>query len=401
MSESFSSRLLAWFDREGRKDLPWQQDDDPYRIWLSEVMLQQTQVARVIPYFQQFVERFPTVTGLAAAELDEVLHLWSGLGYYARGRNLHAAAKKVVAEFGGVFPADQDGLESLPGVGRSTAGAIRAQAFGQCAPILDGNAKRVLSRYFGLREWPGTGSAQKTLWEKSSQLLPRRRLRDYTQAIMDLGATLCLPVRPRCGACPFSADCIANHDSMQAEIPAPRPKTKRSVRDTVFLMAINDRGEILLEKRPPTGIWGSLWSFPEVDLNTLDEDLARFGLQSKTERNWLPAGSHRFTHFTLNYRPLVVRVDASSIREVCDSDQRIWYSSSFGSEIGVAAPVTKILEAYWDIMHDQNRFLPQVPAGDGRPGCAAHARCPGSGHLRDHIQTGVAGVDDPADHADQ
>ena len=342
MIDDFSARLLHWFDEYGRKDMPWQRDSDPYRIWLSEVMLQQTQVNTVIPYFERFVERFPAVQDLANAELDEVLHLWSGLGYYARGRNLHAAAKKVAVEFDGTFPTEQEALQSLPGVGRSTAGAIRAQAFEQKAPILDGNVKRVLARLSGLEEWPGSTSAQKQLWQLSEDLLPDNRLRDYTQAIMDLGATICVRNKPGCSQCPFNADCVASIEQRQAEIPARKPKKQKPVREKIFLVLTNDAGELLLEKRPPTGIWGGLWSFPETVEDELEDALQKYTSQ-KTLR-WLKTGSHVFSHFQLNYKPLLIKTSISDRAGVSEAERHIWYTDALSSEIGLAAPVTKLLK---------------------------------------------------------
>lgn len=351
MIEDFSSRLLDWFDLHGRKDLPWQKDSDPYKIWLSEVMLQQTQVSTVIPYFERFLARFPKVTDLARAEQDEVLHLWSGLGYYARGRNLHAAAIRVLEQFGAVFPKEQEDLESLPGVGRSTAGAIRAQAFEQPAPILDGNVKRVLTRLAGIREWPGNKSVENKLWQLSEQLLPQNRLRDHTQAIMDLGATLCTRSKPDCERCPFQPDCQANLQKLQADIPARKPKKQKPVREKIFIVLVNQNGELLLEKRPATGIWGGLWSFPETSDDELEQTVEKYagfaGMERNTERSnptWLDRGTHVFSHFQLNYRPLLIRTDQVRGHQISEAQQQIWYSDALSSEIGLAAPVTKLLK---------------------------------------------------------
>lgn len=341
MIENFSARLLDWFDTYGRKDMPWQRDSDPYKIWLSEVMLQQTQVSTVIPYFERFLKRFPTVKDLAESEQDEVLHLWSGLGYYARGRNLHAAAQKVLNEFNGVFPSVQETLESLPGVGRSTAGAIRAQAFEERAAILDGNVKRVLARLDGMHEWPGGSNAQSKLWALSESLLPETRLRDYTQAIMDLGATLCVRNKPDCVRCPFNTDCATNRNQLHAEIPARKPKKAKPVREKIFLVVANESGELLLEKRPPTGIWGGLWSFPETIEEELDQTLEKYPEQAAS--TWLESGSHLFSHFQLNYRPLLVKTNSRQ-HQISEAEQKIWYSDALSSEIGLAAPVTKLLK---------------------------------------------------------
>jgi A/G-specific adenine glycosylase len=356
---AFSQRLLAWWDEHGRKDLPWQRDDDPYKIWLSEIMLQQTQVATVIPYFERFIQQFPRVHDLAAAELDEVLHLWSGLGYYARGRNLHAAARKVVDEFDGRFPQTLGELTALPGVGRSTGGAILAQAFNQPVPILDGNVKRVLTRLEGITEWPGQGKIEKQLWELSASLLPESsshlrdsdtsRLRDYTQAIMDLGATVCKRSSPDCERCPFTDECQAYKNNHVDLIPARKPKKAKPVREKIFLVLRNKQGEVLLEKRPSTGIWGGLWSFPEVAPNELDSTLDQRGYQAHRQE-WLPQGSHVFSHFQLDYRPLVIFCDnARSANQADEGGQQIWYSDALENRIGLAAPVAVLLKKIQDV----------------------------------------------------
>lgn len=360
----FSRRLLAWWDTHGRKELPWQQDSDPYKIWLSEIMLQQTQVATVIPYFERFIDRFPDVKDLAAADQDEVLHLWSGLGYYARGRNLHAAAKKIVEEFGGEFPRTLEELTTLPGVGRSTAGAILAQAFEIPAPILDGNVKRVLTRLEGITEWPGQTQVEKHLWQLSETLLPTpalrgssisrlrdsstSRLRDYTQAIMDLGATLCTRTKPDCGRCPFMDDCQAYTKGLVDQIPARKPKKAKPVREKIFLVLRNDQGEVMLEKRPATGIWGGLWSFPEVMPDELGPALDKRGVQD-CQQEWLPEDSHTFSHFQLNYRPLLISYqNRRAASQVDEAAQQIWYSGALENRIGLAAPVAGLLKKIQD-----------------------------------------------------
>jgi A/G-specific adenine glycosylase len=365
---NFSQRLLAWWDEHGRKDLPWQRDTDPYKIWLSEIMLQQTQVATVTPYFERFVQRFPRVQDLAGAEQDEVLHLWSGLGYYARGRNLHAAAKKVVDQFGGEFPRTLEELIELPGVGRSTAGAILAQAFELPVPILDGNVKRVITRLEGITEWSGQSKVEKQLWQISEELLPdsdssrlhgsfqsrfrdssTSRFRDYTQAIMDLGATVCKRSNPDCERCPFTGDCQAYINNQTDEIPARKPKKTKPVREKIFLVLRNSNGEVLLEKRPTTGIWGGLWSFPEATPDELDSTLDE-RLCNTCHQEWMPQGSHVFSHFQLNYRPLLITCDNnSSSRTVDEAGQHIWYSDALENRIGLAAPVAGLLRKIQDL----------------------------------------------------
>ena len=260
----FSERLLAWFDEHGRKTLPWQQDRTPYRVWVSEIMLQQTQVATVIPYYERFMARFPKVADLAQAPIDDVLSLWTGLGYYARARNLHKTACIVAEEYDGKFPDSVEGLESLPGIGRSTAGAILTLGHGRWAPILDGNVKRVLARYHAIEGWPGRSDVLAALWRASEAVTPRHRTADYTQGIMDLGATLCTKSKPECLFCPMTEDCQARISGTQATYPGKKPKKKIPTRDTHFIICVDSQGQVLLERRPPSGIWGGLWSFPEA-----------------------------------------------------------------------------------------------------------------------------------------
>lgn len=309
-------------------------------------MLQQTQVKTVIPYFEAFCARFPTVVDLADAEQDDVLHLWSGLGYYARARNLHHAAKQVVADFGGQFPNSQAELESLKGIGRSTAGAIRAQAFGEPAPILDGNVKRVLTRLFGIAEWPGQKAVETQLWEISESLLPKgpfsERLRDYTQAIMDFGATCCTRAKPNCLECPFQKDCRAFASDQVDKIPARKPKKPSPIKELIFMVLRNQAGEILLEKRPPTGIWGGLWSFPETTSKDLEQDLKKLA-KSHQPPQALEQGTHVFSHFKLRYQPMLVDVGKQVQLSVNETQQFVWYGKEQGQSLGLAAPVSKLV----------------------------------------------------------
>ena len=348
MPNTFSGRVLSWFDTHGRKDLPWQQYDTPYPIWLAEIMLQQTQVKTVIPYFQTFMERFPTVFDLASAPEDEVLHLWSGLGYYARARNLHRAAGQIVEAYQGVFPSDQQGLESLRGVGRSTAAAIRAQAFGQKAAILDGNVKRVIARFYGIEGWPGKRAVEDSMWALTEALLPEKRLRDYTQALMDMGALLCTRRSPMCEACPVQSDCVAHQTGRTDQLPTRKPKAAVPIKETLFLIVVNAQGDVLLEKRPPTGIWGGLWSFPESSTADLDDVLQRLSLPIETGQApiKLEAGEHVFSHYRLRYQPLLFSaVDTEmSSKEVSEGGQRIWYSGERPQALGLAAPVSRLLQ---------------------------------------------------------
>ena len=259
----FARRLVAWQRTHGRHDLPWQRTRDPYRIWLSEIMLQQTQVATVIPYYERFLAAFPDVRALAAASEDRVLEHWSGLGYYRRAHHLHAAAKAIVAEHRGAFPRDVDTLATLPGIGRTTASAIAAFAFGARAAILDGNVKRVLARHRGIAGYPGAPKTRGQLWRIADSLLPERDIETYTQALMDLGATICTRSAPRCGDCPVAGDCVARIEERIATLPSPRPR-KALPQRAVRALVIERAGTILFEKRPAAGIWGGLWSLPEA-----------------------------------------------------------------------------------------------------------------------------------------
>lgn len=349
--DAFALRLLAWFDEHGRKDLPWQQDPTPYRVWISEVMLQQTQVVTVIPYFQRFIARFPDVAALALAPIDEVLHLWSGLGYYARARNLHRTAGIVHHDHDGVFPADITALQALPGIGRSTAGAILALACGQRQPILDGNVKRVLCRFHAIADWPGRPATERRLWSLAEAATPERRAADYTQAIMDLGATLCTRSRPDCRRCPLRDDCSARIAGQATAFPVARPRGRRPQREATFLALINDKREILLERRPPSGIWGGLWSLPEAPPEVTDTAgiiaWCAEALHCRVEAiESLPVMRHGFTHFELHIRPLLGRVAAAPA--VMEGGQRLWYNDAAPRARGMAAPVQRLIRQILD-----------------------------------------------------
>jgi A/G-specific adenine glycosylase len=340
---SFSTRLIDWYTRHGRHDLPWQAARTPYRVWLSEIMLQQTQVATVIPYFERFIARCPDVQSLAAAAADDVLHLWSGLGYYSRARNLHRCACLLVAHHGGEFPRDLDALIALPGIGRSTAAAILAQAYDLPHAILDGNVKRVLARYHALEGWPGEAMVEKQLWRLSEQHLPAAGVREYTQAIMDLGATLCTRRRPRCGECPVAGDCSGHQSARVADFPAARPKRVVPRRSTCFLIIENRAGQVLLERRPPSGIWGGLWCFPEVpDEDALSARLAALGLCNGRVHQRLTTIAHSFTHFHLDIAPLRISADTQALA-VHDDGALRWYSPADSTRIGLSAPVARLL----------------------------------------------------------
>ncbi len=338
----FSNRLLAWFDAHGRKDLPWQHNPTPYRVWVSEVMLQQTQVATVIPYFQRFMARFPDITALAAAPLDEVLHLWTGLGYYARARNLHRAAGILHEQHGGKFPLDITAVQTLPGIGRSTAAAILALSSNQRHAILDGNVKRVLSRFHAIEGWPGKQDVEQRLWAMAEQHTPAQRVAHYTQAIMDLGATLCTRAAPACVWCPLHDGCTAYAQGRMADFPTPKPRKALPVRAITLLMLRDSRDGILLVQRPPAGIWGGLWSFPECPA---DEDIETWcvrhlGYRITASETW-PALRHTFSHFHLDITPVHAR--AREINGIMEGRNAIWYNPASPKALGLAAPVQRLL----------------------------------------------------------
>ncbi|KIG02286.1 A/G-specific adenine glycosylase [Caballeronia concitans] len=343
--KDFSSRLIAWQRIHGRHDLPWQNTRDAYRIWLSEIMLQQTQVSTVIPYYARFLERFPTVTMLADAPIDDVMALWAGLGYYSRARNLHRCAQAVAYEHGGAFPQTVDELAELPGIGRSTAAAIASFAFGARATILDGNVKRVLARVFGVEGFPGEKRVENAMWTLAESLLPdaadKADVTAYTQGLMDLGATLCVRGKPDCARCPFAPDCVANVEGRQRELPAARPKKAVPTRKT-WMLVLKDGDSILLEKRPPTGIWGGLWSLPEApDEAALAAVAHNLGGEAHLER--LAPLSHTFTHFKLEIEPRLGQARGAP-QEAMDAGT-VWAPLSRIDSFGVPAPVRKLLDA--------------------------------------------------------
>ena len=341
--DDFSAKLLAWFDVSGRHDLPWQHPRTPYRVWLSEIMLQQTQVQVVVPYFERFIAALPDLAALATAPLDEVLALWSGLGYYARARNLHAAAKVCVERHAGDLPRDLDALIALPGIGRSTAGAILAQAWGDRAAILDGNVKRVLARVHGVEGWPGLPAVEKQLWTIAEAQLPVARLADYTQAQMDFGATLCTRHDPACVICPLQHQCSALREGRVAELPTPKPGKPLPERRALMLWAEDADGRVLLQRRPPTGIWASLWSLPEHD----DHAGARRWFEAHLENDYdhaeaLAAIAHGFTHYRLQIHPL--RWCAATEKPVVrDNVELRWVARDELIALGIPAPIRKLI----------------------------------------------------------
>jgi A/G-specific adenine glycosylase len=336
-----AQRLLAWYGRHGRHDLPWQHPRTPYRVWLSEVMLQQTQVATVVSYFQRFVAALPDIASLARASHDDVLALWSGLGYYSRARNLQRAAQICVERHGGELPADFDALTALPGIGRSTAGAILAQAHDQPFAILDGNVKRVLARYHGVQGWPGATAVERVLWRLAESDTPLLRVADYTQAIMDLGATLCTRSRPRCVDCPLQSDCVARRDGTTSELPQRKPAKVNPVRATCMLILFDADDRVLLERRPPRGVWAGLWSVPEADTAQAAAQRARALNAPVDEFSQLDPFTHVFSHYRLQIQPLLARVHASP--HVADNADLRWCSGADLDRIGLPAPVRKLL----------------------------------------------------------
>jgi A/G-specific adenine glycosylase len=343
VANSIAAALVAWHAKHGRHDLPWQLDRTPYRVWVSEIMLQQTQVSAVIPYFERFVRHFPDVRALADAPLDEVLHLWAGLGYYARARNLHRAAQRIRDEFGGVFPARFEDVASLPGVGRSTAGAILALGTGQRFAILDGNVKRVLARVFAVEGPPNDRAVEQRLWTLAERETPHESVGIYTQAIMDLGATLCVRRNPLCALCPLQDICEARRTGRQNELPAARRPPTRTSRRTVMLVARREDCAILLAQRPTEGIWGGLWCLPEFrDAASAQAFAAQRLARPQLPARALPPVEHAFTHFDLEITPLLVECGGESA--VMEGTTALWYNPRAPQRIGLPAPIRSLVE---------------------------------------------------------
>ena len=340
-ASQFSAQVLDWYDKYGRKTLPWQIDKTPYKVWLSEVMLQQTQVATVIPYFERFMARFPTVTDLANAPLDEVLHLWTGLGYYARARNLHKAAQQVAALHGGKFPETFEEVAALPGVWRSTAGAILSLSLGKHFPILDGNVKRVLARCYAVSGWPGKKEVENKLWSLSEQVTPAVGVERFNQAMMDLGAMICTRSKPKCSLCPLQNGCIAAANNSWSLYPGKKPKQTLPERTGYFLL-LQHEDEVLLAQRPPSGLWGGLYCFPQF----ADEESLRLWLAQRQiaadNLTQLTAFRHTFSHFHLDIVPMWLPV--SSFTGCMDEDNALWYNLAQPPSVGLAAPVERLLQ---------------------------------------------------------
>ncbi len=336
----FAPALLRWWDESGRKHLPWQQQKSRYRVWLSEVMLQQTQVATVVPYFERFIESYPDVVALANADDDEVLHLWSGLGYYSRARNLHKAAKQVRDLHQGVFPDQFDEVVALPGIGRSTAGAILSLADNQHYPILDGNVKRVLARVTAETKWTGSSEVQKRQWALAEQLTPAERCADFNQAMMDLGAGVCTRSKPKCQDCPLARLCHSHQQQLTRQIPVAKPKKQLPIREG-HMLVLRYQGRLLLLKRPPSGIWGGLWCFPQVDNEQQLAEIADDWGASADTLKPLSGFRHTFSHYHLDVRPWLAELEEPLTSMVQAS---VWFDPSQRATLGLAAATERILQ---------------------------------------------------------
>ena len=371
IKHSFSDKLLEWFDQYGRHDLPWQQEINPYRVWVSEIMLQQTQVKTVIPYYLKFMQSFPTVVDLAHATQEQVLSHWAGLGYYARGRNLHKAAQLIVAEHNGEFPNDFDAIVGLPGIGRSTAGAVLSIALQQRFAILDGNVKRVLSRYYAVEGWPGEKAIENQLWLLADKLTPKERFADYTQAIMDLGATLCTRSKPNCQDCPQQSDCQAFQQNRVAEFPYKKPKKDKPIKQAWLLIQTKQNGDVFLQKRPQKGIWGGLWSLPEFTSFSLCEQFVQSQTTSEQTLIEWDVFRHTFSHYHLDIHPIYLKIEdncemttnvaentvqySTELPELLTDNQKAnidseippkaWYSLAAlkNNKVGLPAPISKLI----------------------------------------------------------
>ncbi len=354
---NFSEKLLDWYHQNGRHDLPWQKKPTPYRVWISEIMLQQTQVNTVIPYYRRFMKSFPSLKVLALADIDYVLSHWSGLGYYARARNLHKTAQIIYNYYHGRFPKSVDALAKLPGIGHSTAGAIASFSMKLPATILDGNVKRVLTRYYAIAGWPEKTTINKKLWRIAKNNTPQKDTHFFNQAMMDLGATICVKNNPKCDLCPLNHECQAHLQSQEREFPTRKKrKSPKPTKSIYTLLLEREAGCLLLEKRPPMGIWGGLWAFPEC---AIDEDVEhycqkRFMLEIKLKRSWKPI-IHQFSHFSLEINPLLIDIFLSS-KSVMDSDSLIWYKLDQSLPGGIAAPVKQLLGKYGE-SDESHHFL--------------------------------------------
>ncbi|UJF19072.1 A/G-specific adenine glycosylase [Vibrio sp. SS-MA-C1-2] len=340
-NNSFSDRILTWYEQYGRKTLPWQQEKSSYHVWLSEVMLQQTQVATVIPYFNNFLAKFPTITDLANADQDEVLHLWTGLGYYARARNLHKTAITIRDQHQGLFPTDFEQVLALSGIGRSTAGAILSLSQKQPYAILDGNVKRVLARHFAVEGWPGKKAVENQLWQHAEELTPKTEVEKYNQAMMDMGAMICTRSKPKCQLCPIATTCQANAESRQLDFPGKKPKKITPEKQAYFLI-IKYQDQVWLEQRPPVGLWGGLWCFPETEKDVDQLINRKISSNIHYSKKQLIAFRHTFSHFHLDIIPILVEVEQQP-SVVMEANVGIWYNLTQPPEIGLATPVQRLL----------------------------------------------------------
>ena len=340
----FAQKMIRWHKNYGRHDLPWKKNMTPYRIWISEIMLQQTQVSTVIPYFKRFINKFPLLDDLAKADLDEVISLWAGLGYYSRAKYLYQTAQIIFKKYNSKFPNTFEELITLPGIGRSTAGAILAFAFNQRAAILDGNVKRIFIRLHGLELTTQAHATQKELWLLAEHYLPQNHIREYTQSLMDLGATICLRKNPHCKICPLVKSCIAYHNKDTHRLPLPKQRKKLPIKNTFFLILKNEQDQVLLEKRPSVGIWSNLWSFPEIEnLTDLKTRLSQWGMISKTQTT-LPTFKHTFSHYHLKITPIVINITFLQ-HAINEPKQMIWISKTQSKNYGLPKPTFHILQS--------------------------------------------------------
>jgi A/G-specific adenine glycosylase len=338
----FAKAILTWYDSFGRKDLPWQQDKTAYRVWLSEIMLQQTQVTTVIPYFARFVERFPNVIALANASQDEVLHLWTGLGYYARARNLHKAAQMITEQYQGEFPTQFEQVHQLPGIGRSTAAAILSSVYGQAHAILDGNVKRTLARSFAVEGWPGKKTVESQLWEFAEQHTPKQQVANYNQAMMDMGALVCTRSKPKCTLCPISDFCVSNAQGNPLDYPGKKPKKEKPVKETEFFIIVA-ANQVWLELRPSSGIWGGLYCFPQTSMDEIKQKLAITDNNIKSTKI-LIAFRHTFSHYHLDITPKLIELKQQPTL-IMEPNNGVWYNLGQPEEVGLAAPVKQLIES--------------------------------------------------------
>ncbi|ARG99881.1 A/G-specific adenine glycosylase [Legionella micdadei] len=354
IQEQFTTPLLRWFDIHGRKDLPWQHPRTAYRVWISEIMLQQTQVKTVIPYFERFIDHFPDIWQLARADEDGVLALWSGLGYYSRARNIHKTAKIICEQYQGEFPSDLTNLKNLPGIGPSTAAAIASQAFAQATPILDGNVKRVLCRYFLVDGWPEQNTVKRELWRLAAQCMSRERCADYTQAIMDLGATCCTSRNPNCANCPLNKTCLAKLQDKVSLYPHKKIKKALPVKQQQFLLLYNHEKEIYLERRPPTGIWGGLWCMPAIDLDHCPKEyIEKTYAMTSVNRQELLNMRHTFSHFHLEIKALAFQTVENQF--LIEEPSGKWFKATDINQLGLAKPVSKILNYFFALGNSSHK----------------------------------------------